>query len=156
MRDWRRTLYFVLAWVCVGLGVIGLVLPIVPTTPFLLVASSLFLRSSPRFRDWLLRNRWFGPMLREWDEHKAVRLSVKVLAVTVVAVAIGLVMLRPVHWGVRTAVVVLGLIGIGVIWKLPVIGRMNDRPANDPTAPPPSGERGRRDLSSEKPESTEP
>lgn len=127
MREQKRILYLILGWMFVALGAAGLILPLLPTTPFILLASSCFLRSSPRFRDWLLRNRWFGPSIRDWEERKAVRRSVKVVAVLTVMVVIGLVIVRPTHWGIRTAVIVLGLVGIGVIWKLPVVGKSEAR-----------------------------
>lgn len=127
MREWKRILYLILGWMFVALGAVGFIVPVLPTTPFLLLASSCFLKSSPRFRDWLLRNRWFGPSIREWEERKAVRRSVKVVAFLAVALAIALVMVRPAHWGIRTAVIVLGLVGMGVIWKLPVVGKSEAR-----------------------------
>ena len=114
-------MFLVLGWLFVGLGVVGLFLPLLPTTPFLLLASSCFLRSSPRWQRWLMNSRWFGPMLREWDEHKAVRRPVKVLAVVVVSLVLVAAAVRDLHWAVRTLVVALGLVGLIVVWRLPVI-----------------------------------
>ena len=55
-------------WLCVALGVIALALPIIPTTPFLIAAAACFARSSPRFYQWLLGNRVFGPLIRNYRE----------------------------------------------------------------------------------------
>ncbi len=68
-----------------ALGTIGVVLPLVPTTPFLLVAVASFMKSSPRFEHWLRTHRLFGPYISDWTEHRAVPLSAKVLAVTMMS-----------------------------------------------------------------------
>ncbi len=57
---------------CIALGVAGLVLPVLPTTPFILLAAFCFGRASPRLHRWLLRSRTFGPMIREWQQHRAI------------------------------------------------------------------------------------
>lgn len=81
-----------LGWLAVALATLGVVLPLLPTTPFLLVAAWAFGRSSERFHRWLYRNRWFGPMLRAWQQHGAIPRWAKALAVVFMAAAfIGLV-----------------------------------------------------------------
>ena len=55
----------------VALGIVGIVLPILPTTPLLILALVLFSKSSPRFHQMLLNNRWVGPGLRQWEESRA-------------------------------------------------------------------------------------
>ena len=120
-RRWSRPLYLTVGWAFVGLAALGLFLPLLPTTPFLLLASSCFLRSSPRLQRWLADSRWFGPMIRDWDEHKAVRRPVKVLAVAAVSVVLVLAAVRELPWVVRTLIVVLGLVGLVVVWRLPVV-----------------------------------
>ena len=61
----KRTLYIVFGLLCVGLGTLGVVVPGLPTTPFLLLASWLFYRSSPRLQEWLL-NSWLGVYIRSY------------------------------------------------------------------------------------------
>lgn len=63
--------------VCLVLAVIGVIVPGLPTTPFVLVAGACFVRASPRAHAWLLRNRTFGPILREWEQHRSIPRRVK-------------------------------------------------------------------------------
>ena len=67
-----RILLITLGWFFIMLGVIGLLLPILPTTPFLILALGLFAKSSPRFHKMLLNNRWFGASLQQWDTEKSI------------------------------------------------------------------------------------
>lgn len=61
-----------------GLGIVGVFLPLLPTTPFFLLAAACYARSSKRFYNWLLNNRWFGKYVKSYRERKGVPLSVKV------------------------------------------------------------------------------
>ena len=70
--------------VAVGLGLAGMFLPLLPTTPFLLLAAALFFRSSPRLYAWLLGHRTLGPYIRNFREHKAIPLHTKVVSVSLV------------------------------------------------------------------------
>lgn len=73
-----RLLLLASGWICVGLGAIGVVLPLVPTTPFLLLAALCFYNSSPRFYNWLYANRFFGKYLLDYKEKKGVPIRVKI------------------------------------------------------------------------------
>jgi uncharacterized protein len=76
-----RSVYFVLGFLFVALGFTGAFLPVLPTTPFLILATACFARSSPRLENWLLSHPRFGPSLRAWQEHGAIPLRAKRLAV---------------------------------------------------------------------------
>jgi uncharacterized membrane protein YbaN (DUF454 family) len=86
---------------CVALGVLGIFLPVLPTTPFLLLAAFCYARSSERLHRWLLTNRWFGDYLRNYHEGRGMRLRDKVLALVVMWTAIGWTVLNavPAWWG---------------------------------------------------------
>lgn len=66
----------------VALGVIGIFFPVLPTTPFLLLAAFCYARSSRRFYDWLLNNRWFGAYIRNYREGRGIPLTEKILAIS--------------------------------------------------------------------------
>jgi uncharacterized membrane protein YbaN (DUF454 family) len=70
-----------LSWILVGLGFIGIFLPILPTTPFILLAAFLYSKSSIKFYNWVMNHGLFGPPLRRWKETRSVSRRAKVLAV---------------------------------------------------------------------------
>ena len=85
MRVW---FWWFVGFAGLGLALVGAVLPIMPTVPFLLVAVYGFNRSSPRFHAMIMNHKVFGPQIREWNEHRAIDPRVK--AFVVVSMAIGL------------------------------------------------------------------
>jgi uncharacterized protein len=118
----RGAIYVAVGCVFVGLGALGAVLPVLPTTPFLLMASFFFLRSSPRLNERLLRSPLFGPFLRDWHRHRGVRPRVKVGAVAALLVAVG----ASIAWGnlsrpVLVLLLVVAAVGLAVVLRLPVI-----------------------------------
>ena len=90
MNGTKRTVYFVLGWLMVALGFVGAMLPVMPTTIFLILAAWFFGRSSPRFEKWLLEHPVFGPTLAQWREHGAVPRRVKWIACAGMAFGYGM------------------------------------------------------------------
>jgi len=82
------------------LGSIGVVLPLLPTTPFVLLAAACFARSSPRMHSWILQSELFGPMLRDWDKNKCISRKVKWLAILMMTVVggVSLLVFVPAGW----------------------------------------------------------
>lgn len=121
----RRWLYVSLGLVCVGLGVLGAFLPILPTTPFLLLASLLFVRSDERWNAWLLNLPRFGPMIRDWNERRAVSRRVKKTAyVTVIGAIVytfffGVASEERQSLAINLVALVLEFVGLFVVWRLP-------------------------------------
>jgi uncharacterized membrane protein YbaN (DUF454 family) len=76
-KNLRKYLLVLLGCFFVVLGIIGILLPILPTTPFLLIASALFSKSSPRLHQMLLNNAWFGPIIQQWEENKTLSRKIK-------------------------------------------------------------------------------
>lgn len=84
-----RLVLFALGWFFVALGVIGIFLPLLPTTPFMILAAGLFARSSPRFERWLLDHPRFGQPLMDWRKQGAISKRAKILAVLMMAISLG-------------------------------------------------------------------
>lgn len=80
-----RWVLFMAGWVCVALGTVGVVMPVLPTTPFLLLAAACFTRSSPRFHRWLLSTKLFGPLIENWQRERYIEKRSKCVALVVVA-----------------------------------------------------------------------
>lgn len=89
MRKLTRTLLIVIGTLCVALGALGLFLPVLPTTPFLLLATVLYARSSERFYNWLMTNRWFGEYIRNYREGKGIPIKQKALTLLLLWLTIG-------------------------------------------------------------------
>jgi hypothetical protein len=89
MRTLLRWLLLGLGFLSVGLGVVGIFVPVLPTTPFLLLAAFCFARSSDRFLHWLLNNRWFGSYVRNYREQRGMALRDKVLTILALWTGIG-------------------------------------------------------------------
>ena len=77
----KRIFLLFLGWTCVGLAFVGIFVPGIPTTPFLIVALWAFAQSSKKFHTWLLNHKRFGPMLQNWESHKVVPKNAKILMV---------------------------------------------------------------------------
>ena len=118
-----RWLFTVLGFLALALATLGVVLPVLPTTPFVLLAAACFARSSPRFHRWLLENRVFGPLLRRWQEERCVSRQTKAVAIGLIlatfAVSIGVGVSHPVA---RGALAVLGVALVVLVARLPGCG----------------------------------
>ncbi len=74
-----------------SLGIIGAFVPVMPTTPFLLVALWAFSKSSPRLQKWLMEHPRYGPTLRDWHEYGAIRPGIKAVSITAMAISVVIV-----------------------------------------------------------------
>ena len=79
-----KILLAILGSVSLALGIMGVFLPVLPTTPFLLLSAALYMRSSQRLYDWLMSHKHLGPYIKNFREHKALPLRVKIVSVTMV------------------------------------------------------------------------
>lgn len=115
-----RYAYLALGFVCVGLGVLGAFLPVLPTTSFLLVALWAFSRSSRRFHDWLYNHPRWGPRLQEWKAHGTIPVKVKVTAICTMLASLGfMVFVAHSRWPVVAAAAAFMLVGAAYILSRP-------------------------------------
>jgi len=116
----RQTLLVAAGLLALGLGVIGIVLPGLPTTPFVLLAAACFARASPRLHRWLTNHRYLGPMVRDWEANRSLPLRVKWIAISMMGT---MVLLSAWQFNGRAwlqgTVLALGLVGAWVVWRIP-------------------------------------
>jgi uncharacterized membrane protein YbaN (DUF454 family) len=121
---WRRIALVALTIFALILALVGLALPGLPTTPFVLVASYGLMRTSRRWHRRLLDSRLFGGVLRDWHLHRGISAHVRVKALTLLMIVVGAACLWPgTSPVVKTIVVIGGLLGGGYVWQLPTATR---------------------------------
>ncbi|MDR3252487.1 MAG: YbaN family protein [Tannerella sp.] len=98
--------------ICLALGVIGIFVPLLPTTPFLLLAAAAYFRGSARLYAWLMNHKYFGPYIRNFRENKTIPLRAKVFSIALMWLTMGYcIFFLPLHLWLRF---VLAAIGVGV------------------------------------------
>ncbi|MCP4915220.1 MAG: DUF454 domain-containing protein [Oligoflexia bacterium] len=116
----KKTLFFILAWVSITLGVLGVFLPILPTTPFAILSAYLFSKSSDKYHQWLLNQKLFGPMIRQWEEHGVISLRAKILATVMMTLLFGYTLIFvPVNIVIKCIVSAIGIAVMWFIWSRP-------------------------------------
>ena len=83
-----RGILIIAGFVFTGLGLFGIFLPLLPTTPFLLLAVACFARSSKKHHFWLMDNKWFGSFIKDYHEKRGIKLRVKIIAISLLWISI--------------------------------------------------------------------
>ncbi len=110
----KRWTLISLGLVCLVLGLIGVVLPLLPTTPFVLLASACFMRSSPRLNQKLLSHPTFGPIIEDWQETRGIKRSVKRKAYWLILFSFTLsIALAPINW---VRLLLVAIMAILLLW----------------------------------------
>lgn len=118
----KNGIYIVLGWIFVTIGAIGAVLPLLPTTPFLIVALVLFSKSSPRFHRMLLNNRWFGPGLRQWEASRSISRPIKKRATILIIITFGIsIAILIGRSALQIMLMIMCAILLVFIWRLPEV-----------------------------------
>jgi uncharacterized membrane protein YbaN (DUF454 family) len=122
----KRRLLLAAGTLCTGLGIIGIFVPILPTTPFLLLAAACYMRSSERFYRWLTNNRVFGAYVRNYIEGRGMPLRIKVFTILLLWLAIGL----SIAFAVESLVIriILVSIAVGVTVHIVLIKKRGEAP----------------------------
>ena len=117
----KRWCLMALGWLAFATGIVGIVLPLLPTTPFMLLAAALFARSSPRFHGWLLAHPWFGPPILDWLQYRGIRRHTRRRAIIFILISFSVSLLVvPLPW-VRWLLVVIMVILLTWLMRLPVL-----------------------------------
>lgn len=118
---WRRWLYLAVGLLSLALGLLGVLLPGLPTTPFVLLSAACFMRASPRLHRWLLQHRWLGPPLRDWERHRSLPRRVRRIAVGSMTLMVGISVWffagRPL---LQAALLLAGALGAWVVLRIPL------------------------------------
>lgn len=126
-EGFKKYVYIVLGSICLALGVIGIFLPVLPTTPFLLLTSFFYLRGSEKLHSWLIHNKTFGEYLYNYLTYKAIKKSTKVSALIFLWITLGISILMIERVYIK---IFLILVGIGVSIHIVMLKTIKDE---DPT-----------------------
>ncbi len=121
----KRYLLIAAGTISLAIGIVGIFTPVLPTTPFLLLAAACYLRSSQRFHRWLMNNRVFGSYIRNYTEGRGIPLKVKLFTIALLWVTIGISI-----WAADNLIVtiVLLIVAVGVTLHIALIRAKKDRP----------------------------
>lgn len=114
----RRHIWTMLGAVSLSLGVVGIVVPLLPTTPFLILAAYCFSRGSRRLHAWLVNHRTLGPPVRDWREHRAISRRAKLSAMIAIALifAVSVFLEAPV-WMIALQGIILGGVAVFLLTR---------------------------------------
>ena len=129
LQTFRKWLLMTIGILAVGLGIIGIFLPLLPTTPFLLLAAACFIRSSERLYQWLINNKWFGSYIRNYREYRAIPLRAKVIALILLWTTMTysvFFLLR--HWALQVLLLLIAAIVTIYLLSLKTIPKKTGRP----------------------------
>ena len=120
MAQWYKTIWMLAGILALALGMLGVFLPGLPTTPFVLLAATCFAKGSPRWHRWLLSHPYCGPMIRDWEQNRSLPLRIKVLAISLMLLMTSLSIW---HFAgqplLQLGLAVLALIGAAVVLRIP-------------------------------------
>lgn len=123
MKKIKKRLIFIGGFISLILGIIGLVIPILPTTPFLLLASAAFAKSSERFNNWLLNNKILGAYIKNYREGKGLPLKIKAITLSLlwITIIISIIFLMHLFWVQFVLICIAIVVSIHIILIKPRI-----------------------------------
>jgi uncharacterized membrane protein YbaN (DUF454 family) len=124
----RRVLYRMLGWASVAMAIVGAIMPGIPTAPFVILAGYFFIRSSREAHEWLRESRWFGQILRDWEEHHGISRTTRNVAVGLIVVSAIVCALLGLPWPLLLLIWAMQIIGLIIVLRLHVV----DHPAVEP------------------------
>lgn len=114
----HKPLLIALGLVSVGLAVIGIFLPVLPTTPLLLLALACFAKSSEKLHNWLMEQKTFGPLIRQWHDTRSMTRKAKICAIVTIVIAGGISLLSVDRVLLKVLLAAMLIIPIVIILKI--------------------------------------
>lgn len=121
LPGYLRIILIVVGFISLALGIIGVVLPVLPTTPFLLLSAACFANSSDKFYHWLLNNKVFGKYIRNYREGKGVCRKHKVVAIITVWITISISVVAVSSWWLRGGLFLIAIAVTYHLYKMPTM-----------------------------------
>lgn len=117
----RRTV-FIFGWFSLVMGVIGIFLPLLPTTPFILLAAACFARSSPRFYAWITSHHRYGPMIANYLAGRGLPVKAKVMAISLLWISVSFTLfIVSLLWAKLAMLATALAVSLYIIWRLPTL-----------------------------------
>jgi uncharacterized membrane protein YbaN (DUF454 family) len=131
-RKTKKHIYMAAGFFSLGLGFIGALLPVMPTTPFLIIAAFFFSRGSKKWHHWLMHHPVMGRTLRDWDYHGVVRMRAKATASILITISLATTFIFvPLQIAVKAVIAVTLGCALLFIWTRPSVPRSTQSPQSD-------------------------
>lgn len=123
----KRILYLLLGWFSLISGIIGIFLPLLPTTPFVLLAAWCFSKSSKRFHTWLLNHKFFGPIVHDWQSSDGIPRRARNRAIIFMWIGMTISMIVVSRFWATIGLILIGLCVTTYLLRMPVRSEDNDK-----------------------------
>lgn len=115
-----KPLYILFGYTAAILGLIGAFLPVLPTTPFLILAAYFFSKSSPKLHSWILSIKYFGPLVKEWEDYGVIRFKAKVWCTIIIVGVLGATIIyADIPLWVQIVQMVIMILVVSFVWSRP-------------------------------------
>jgi len=112
----KRVLYYIAGTIFLALGIIGIVFPILPTTPFLLLSAACYVRSSEKAYNWLIHNKLFGKIIRDYREGRGLPIKIKVITIILLWITIFIsILFITIFWVQILLIIIASLVSIHIV-----------------------------------------
>lgn len=115
-----RWVYLIGGWLAIALGALGVVLPLLPTTPFLLLACFCFARSSPRWHEWLMYRSPFAALLQQWHSRRSIPRKAKRRATLFIIVSFAISIIFAPYWWLKVVLTAMAMLLLMIFRRIPV------------------------------------